>query len=54
VEIIYKLLDEETNNEVKLNDHLKEGLTAVCEQTNLRGMWENLRIIFQNSRSTKV
>jgi hypothetical protein len=53
VEITFKLLYEETNNVVKLNDHLKEDMTAVHKQTNLRGLWENSRIIFQNSRSTQ-
>jgi len=52
VEITVKLLYEEINNEVKLNDHLKEDMTAVRKQTSLKGMWENSRIIFQNSRST--
>jgi hypothetical protein len=53
VEITFKLLYEGTNNEVKLNNHLKEDMTAVCKQTNLKGFWENSRIIFQNSRSTQ-
>jgi len=35
VEITFKLLCEETNNEVKLNDHLKEDMTAVCTQTRM-------------------
>jgi len=52
VEITFKLLYKETN-EVKLNDHLKEDMTAVRKQTNMKGLWENSRIIFQNSRSTQ-
>jgi hypothetical protein len=54
VEITFKLLYEETN-EVKLNDHLKQDMTAVCKQTNMKGLWEKSRIIrvFQNSRSTQ-
>jgi len=53
VEITFKLLYEETNNEVKLNNRLKEDMTAGCKQTSLKGLWENSRIIFQNSRSTQ-
>jgi hypothetical protein len=53
MEITFKLLYEETNNEVKLNNHMKEDMRAVCKQTNLKGLWENSRIIFQNSRSTQ-
>jgi hypothetical protein len=53
VEITFQLLYEETNNEVKLNDHLKQEMTAGHKQTNLKGLWENSRIIFQNSRSTQ-
>jgi hypothetical protein len=53
VEITFKLLYEETNNEVKVNDHLEEDMTAVCRQTNLKGLWENSRIMFHNSRSSQ-
>jgi hypothetical protein len=53
VEITFKLLYEETNNEIKLNNHLKQDMTAVHKQTNLKGLWENSRIVFQNSRSTQ-
>jgi len=35
VEITFKLLYEETNNEVKLNNQLKENMTAVCKQTRM-------------------
>jgi hypothetical protein len=53
VEITFKLLYEETNNEVILNNHIKEDMTAGCKQPNLKGLWENSRIMFQNSRSTQ-
>jgi hypothetical protein len=38
---------------VKLNNHLKKDMTAIHRQTNLKGLWEYSRIIFQNSRSTQ-
>jgi hypothetical protein len=47
VELTFKLLYEETNNEVKLNAHLKEYMTALCKQTNLKGMWEKSRSYFR-------
>jgi len=37
VETTFKLLYEETNNEVKLNNHLKQDMTAVRKKKNLRG-----------------
>jgi len=52
VEITFKLLYEETKV-VKLNNHLKEDMTAVHKQTSMKGLWENFGIIFQNSRSTQ-
>jgi len=52
VEITFKLLYEETNNEVKLNNQLKENMAAVCKQTRM-GWGKKSRIIFQNSRSTQ-
>jgi hypothetical protein len=43
VEITFKLLYEETESEVKLNDHPKEDMTAVLIQRNLKGLWEYSR-----------
>jgi len=34
VEITFKLLYEENNNELKLKDHLKEDVTTIRKQTN--------------------
>jgi hypothetical protein len=50
MEITFKLLYEKTNNEVKLNDRLKEDMRAVFKQTRM-GCGKNF--IFQNSRSTQ-
>jgi hypothetical protein len=57
VEIIFKLLYEETNSEVKVNDHLKEDMTAVHYKTNLKGCGntEGSHFIIQNPhRSGKL
>jgi len=35
VEITFKLLYEETNNDIKLNNQLEENMTAVCKQTRM-------------------
>jgi hypothetical protein len=51
VEIIFKLLYEETNTEVKVNDQLTEDMIAVRYDTNLKGCGntEGSYFIIQNA-----